>query len=596
MELNTRQIMLFATLGLGLIVLVIAFAINGNFSSPAFTTIDSPAGTDPEASFGDILVLEAGNNITITGDATSDTITIEGSGAVTLVDDPGGVTTTTGTESGLELVSGELSMLRGCDDSQLTKWNLAVEAWVCAPDSTGGTPSFDAITSGTNTTADMVVGTGATITLDTDGGHIESSQTVNPFHNNTGSTIFKCTAVSIAGFDVPANLPDGIIADADATVASIGIAHANIADGTHGFAVVVGTLDGLDTLTAEGWVVGDQLFLNTSGVSADSDCGNTLTNVRPVGAGTGIETMAIVERVHATNGLLKIVANGAYDVTPNLADDNIFIGSSTEVATTTAIPDCDATNVSRLQYDVTTNAVLCDTDTFVSADITDGTISFVDINNTITLASNPALLDNKAFFGANGVIFEGATVNALEGALTSADITVTDKTWVLPDVNGTIITTGDTGSVTGAMILNDTVDIGDDTNFECPAYTSVAASGDGCDVDLAVVTHTHTLWIEHPTAADDFETIWAAISNSYLILSISCESDQTVNFDLLIDDGSPGAVNGSDIACTTFATDATLAGETSVSEGNRLDLAITSVSGTPTWVSISWTVIVVDQL
>jgi len=31
-----------------------------------------------------------------------------------------------------------------------------------------------------------------------------------------------------------------------------------------------------------------------------------------------------------------------------------------------------------------------------------------------------------------------------------------------------------------------------------------------------------------------------------------------------------------------------LAGDTTMAAGDRLDLAVTSVSGTPTWVSISW--------
>jgi len=81
-----------------------------------------------------------------------------------------------------------------------------------------------------------------------------------------------------------------------------------------------------------------------------------------------------------------------------------------------------------------------------------------------------------------------------------------------------------------------------------------------------------------------------AVTNTYTFTAISCESDQTVTFDLQVDDGTPTGVNGSDITCTTFATDSTLAGDTELAAGERLDLAITSVAGTPTWVSISWTV------
>ena len=105
--------------------------------------------------------------------------------------------------------------------------------------------------------------------------------------------------------------------------------------------------------------------------------------------------------------------------------------------------------------------------------------------------------------------------------------------------------------------------------------------------DAETYTDSKTLWFENPTAADDFKTIWTT-QIAATITSITCESDQTVNFDLQVDDGSATGVNGSDIACTTYATDSTLAGDTTLAVGDRLDLALTSVSGTPTWVSITW--------
>ena len=66
-----------------------------------------------------------------------------------------------------------------------------------------------------------------------------------------------------------------------------------------------------------------------------------------------------------------------------------------------------------------------------------------------------------------------------------------------------------------------------------------------------------------------------------------CESDQTVNMDLQLDDGTPADVNGTDLVCDSTPADVTsLGGDTGAAAGERLDLAITSVSGTPTWVSI----------
>jgi len=69
-----------------------------------------------------------------------------------------------------------------------------------------------------------------------------------------------------------------------------------------------------------------------------------------------------------------------------------------------------------------------------------------DVN---TLESNPT-------FGTS-IIFEGATADAYETTLTVTDPTA-DRTITLPNVTGTVITTGDTGTVSGTMIANDAID------------------------------------------------------------------------------------------------------------------------------------------
>ncbi len=120
------------------------------------------------------------------------------------------------------------------------------------------------------------------------------------------------------------------------------------------------------------------------------------------------------------------------------------------------------------------------------------------------------------------------------------------------------------------------------------AGRSLTGTGATIDADAELYTDSKTLYFENPTSSDDFKTI-AVAPTAWTITSISCESDQTVNFDLQVDDGSAAGVNGSDIACTTFATDSSLAGDTTMAAGDRLDLAVTSVSGTPTWVSITYT-------
>ena len=173
--------------------------------------------------------------------------------------------------------------------------------------------------------------------------------------------------------------------------------------------------------------------------------------------------------------------------------------------------------------------------------------------------------------------------------------------------------TGDSGAGGGgdsiqidssAVVDPDFVSTGDidfvDTSNTITANINALAIVTG-DIAADTITHTNIadadqadtkcIWFEDPVAADDFNSIWAnKTANDFLITEIWCESDQTVNMDLQVDDGTPADVNGSDLACTSSeAEDTSLSGDTTVAAGEELDLAITSVSGTPTWVSICFT-------
>lgn len=67
-------------------------------------------------------------------------------------------------------------------------------------------------------------------------------------------------------------------------------------------------------------------------------------------------------------------------------------------------------------------------------------------------------------FGFGNVIkFEGATDDAHETTLTVTDPTA-DRSLSLPNVSGTLVSTGDTGTITSTMILNETIESGDIKN------------------------------------------------------------------------------------------------------------------------------------
>lgn len=92
-----------------------------------------------------------------------------------------------------------------------------------------------------------------------------------------------------------------------------------------------------------------------------------------------------------------------------------------------------------------------------------GTISSSNVQNAIAEVASEAMqttgsaMTGQLMIGTTGsLVFEGATDNAFETTLGVVDPTA-DRTINLPDVSGTVITTGDTGTVTSTMIANSTI-------------------------------------------------------------------------------------------------------------------------------------------
>lgn len=159
------------------------------------------------------------------------------------------------------------------------------------------------------------------------------------------------------------------------------------------------------------------------------------------------------------------------------------------------------------------------------------------------------------------------------GQVSGADITfaegdITDSTIVSADIKNGTITLADTAITAGRSLTISTDDIA---------------------ADAELYTDTKCVYIEDPVAADDLKSLWFAKQAS-TITSLWCESDQTVTAMLQVDDGTPADVDSVDLTCdTTPPEDTSLNGDATLASGDRLDLDVASVSGTPTWVSICWT-------
>jgi len=78
-----------------------------------------------------------------------------------------------------------------------------------------------------------------------------------------------------------------------------------------------------------------------------------------------------------------------------------------------------------------------------------------EVENNAVLTTGSTITGDQVFTTGT-VVFEGATDDDFETTLAVTDPTA-DRTITLPDVTGTVVTTGDTNTVTGTMIANDAI-------------------------------------------------------------------------------------------------------------------------------------------
>ncbi|TPW09437.1 MAG: collagen triple helix repeat-containing protein, partial [Acidimicrobiaceae bacterium] len=227
-----------------------------------------------------------------------------------------------------------------------------------------------------------------------------------------------------------------------------------------------------------------------------------------------------------------------------------------------------------------------------------------------TLAGNPALAASEATFASTGLLFEGATADTIESLLTVADPATSDKTWTLPNTTGTLVTTGDTGSVDTTMLLDGTVASGDIAVDTIAAVdiaagavgTSEIADGTVATADLAANAVTTAEIAADTIAAADIaadavgaselaSTTVAAGSYTFTALTVDADGrltaassgtdDDTAETDAKVADNITIAASGKSHSFTLGAANTVLidgATTASTTTGGVLDLDVTSTT------------------
>ena len=256
-------------------------------------------------------------------------------------------------------------------------------------------------------------------------------------------------------------IADGTITNTDIN-ASAAIAHSKLASITAG-QVLLGNATNVATATA---LSGD-VTVNSSGVTAIGTgvIVNADINASAAIADTKLATISTAGKV-SNSATTATSANTVSAIVARDASGNFSAGTITANLTGTA------SNASAVPW------------SGVSSKPT--TISGYGITDAPTLSGNNALTGANTFTNGTGQIFrqaatqDGILLRGRAGGTGSFSVelvptTLTaSRTLTAPDVSGTIVTTGDTGSVTSAMIATNTIVDADINTSAAIAGTKVA--------------------------------------------------------------------------------------------------------------------------
>jgi len=294
------------------------------------------------------------------------------------------------------------------------------------------------------------------------------------FQAKAGEDITKGDPLYISNFDVSGNKPIVGIADADDSnkMPCFGLAKDTASNNSNVNVVTFGTLLGLNTSS---FTLGDILYISTSGA---------LTNIKPAGESAKIQNIGKVQRVHTSNGSIKVGGAGRTNDVPNLNLGNVFIGDSSNQAETRGLTLDDISQTATYKLLTATNNTKLNNITLNQAIDLDTVLFNVGVNNL--------KITNSTHTGD----VTGST------ALTITDQAVTDSK-LAHTSTGTVKgrTTAGTGSIENITIDTDltTVSSNDDTLASAKAIKTYVDNNSSSSIADESVTNSKLAHISTST-------------------------------------------------------------------------------------------------
>jgi hypothetical protein len=212
--------------------------------------------------------------------------------------------------------------------------------------------------------------------------------------------------------------------------------------------------------SAAGWVIRDSSStIQSIGAGQTLDVRGTSNQINAVVSATDTLTLSLTPSVTISGNFTSSTGNIIATTGNITAGGSLHTLGTIEISSNTI----RSTNTSLVTInDPLTVVGVINASSIISA----GTIAGTGISGTTgtfsgavsgtTITGSSSLQGTELILTSGNIIFEGTTANDFETTLTVVDPTA-DRTITLPNISGTIITTGDTGTVSTTMLANDAV-------------------------------------------------------------------------------------------------------------------------------------------
>ena len=218
--------------------------------------------------------------------------------------------------------------------------------------------------------------------------------------------------------------------------------------------------------------VGEIVFAGTFNASTGAGTG-LVSSVTAEGTAIGLTVGSALPAAAAANNRYYLVVNEPGTVTSGNAP-NVSLSPPDFILSNGA----QWTEIDVSQTFTSVNASQVAFTPFGSLSATHVQAALEELDTEKLTAAGGTITGNLEIGTAGSLSFEGATANTFETFLTVVDPTA-DRTITLPDISGTVITTGDTGTVTSTMLLNGTILDADVNASAAIAYSKLATLTSG---------------------------------------------------------------------------------------------------------------------